>query len=64
MLTTIITKAIVSTDAIMQETKVKVSIVREVAGIAHGIIKENLPEYRDDLKAKLLDSITASLQKK
>ncbi|QXE88123.1 hypothetical protein KP003_06915 [Geomonas nitrogeniifigens] len=64
MLTAIITKAIVSTDAIMQETRVKASIVREVAGIAHGIIKEQLPEYRDDLKAKLLDRITASLQKK
>lgn len=63
MLTTIITKAIVSTDAIMQETRVKASIVREVAGIAHGIIKESLPEYRDDLKAKLLEKITTSLQK-
>lgn len=64
MLTTIITKAIVSTDAIVQETKVKCSIIREVAGIAHGIIAENLPSYRDDLKAKLLTKITDSLTKK
>jgi hypothetical protein len=64
MLTSIITRAIVGTDAIVQETKVKASIVREVAGIAHGIIKDNLPSYRDDLKAKLLAKITDSLAKK
>jgi hypothetical protein len=64
MLTTIICKTIVTTDAIVQETKVKASIIKEVAGIAHGIIKESLPEYRDDLKAKLLTKITDSLQKK
>ena len=63
MLTTIITKAIVGTDAIVQETKAKVSIIREVSSIAHGIIKENLPSYRDDLKAKLLSKITESLTK-
>jgi hypothetical protein len=64
MLTSIITRAIVGTDAIVQETKVKASIIREVAGIAHGIIKDNLPSYHDDLKSKLLAKITDSLAKK
>ena len=64
MFTTLITRALVKTDSILQETKVKASIVREVTGIAHGIIKENLPSYRDDLKAKLLAKITDSLAKK
>ncbi|UFS69489.1 hypothetical protein LPW11_16505 [Geomonas sp. RF6] len=63
MLTTIITRTIVSADNLVQQTRVKAEIVREVAGIAHGIIKQNLPEYREDLKAKLLDKINNSLQK-
>jgi hypothetical protein len=64
MLTSIICKTIVGTDSLLQETKVKASIIREVAGIAHGIIAQNLPSYRDDLKAKLLAKITESLAKK
>ena len=64
MLTTLITRALVKSDTFIQETKVKASIVKEVAGIAHNIIKDNLPSYRDDLKAKLLSKITDSLTKK
>ena len=63
MLTTIITKALVGTDAIVQETIVKASVIKEVSGLGHDIIKGNMPAFRESLKEKVLAKVTAQLNK-
>ena len=63
MLTTLITKAIVGTDAIVQETLVKGCVIKEVSGLGHDIIKQNMPAFKESLKEKVLAKITAQLNK-
>jgi hypothetical protein len=62
-ISTLITKAIVGTDAIVQEAIVKGSVVREVSGLGHDIIKSNMPAFRETLKEKVLAKVTAQLSK-
>jgi hypothetical protein len=62
-ISTLITKTIVATDRACQQAKVKASVVKEVSGIGHQIIKDNMPAFRDDLKERVLAKVTAQLQK-
>jgi hypothetical protein len=62
-ISTIITKAIVASDRVCQQAIVKGSVVREVSGLGHQIIKESLPTFRETLKEKVLAKVTAQLSK-